>query len=408
MSVKATLTELAVFGGPPAFREPLHVGCPNVGDRDRFLKRVADILERRRLTNDGPYVRAFEERVAAIAGVRHCVATCNGTMALQIAGRALGLAGAVIVPSFTFVATVHALQWQSITPVFCDIDRHTFNIDPDRAAALITPRTTGIIGVHLWGRPCATDRLERLARERGLVLLYDASHAFGCSHQGRSIGGFGRAEVFSFHATKFVNTLEGGAIVTNDEGLARTARQMRNFGFVGQDRVERLGINGKMNEVSAAMGLTCLEDMDAFIAAGRRTHHAYRQALGGIPGVTLLPYDEGERCNWQYVVVEIDEKAGLGRDALWAVLQRENVLARRYYYPGCHRLEPYRSADPEAGRRLPETERAAARVLCLPTGAGVDEQAVATIADLIHFAVEHGAEITERLRRRDEGGRGPV
>src|SRR6185312_10178031 len=234
------------------------------------------------LTNDGPLVQDFESRVAQAVGVRHCVAMCNATIALEIAIRALGLKGEVIVPSFTFVATAHALQWQEITPVFCDIDPETCNIDPARVSELITPRTTGIIGVHLWGRPCNTQALVEIARERGLRLLYDASHAFGCSHRGRMIGSFGDAEVFSFHATKFINTLEGGAILTRSDELAEKARLMRNFGFVNYDKVTHVGTNGKMNEMSGAMGLTSLEDMAHFIEVNKANYRAYREGLADV------------------------------------------------------------------------------------------------------------------------------
>ncbi len=230
---KIRVTDLAIFGGEPAFAQPLHVGAPNLGERSRFLARVEDIFDRKWLSNGGPYVHEFERRVADVAGVRHCVATCNGTLALEIVIRALGLRGEVIVPAFTFVATAHALQWQEITPVFCDIDPRTHTLDPDGVEALITPRTSAILGVHLWGRPCAHDRLESLARRHRLTLLYDASHAFGCTYRAQPIGGLGAAEVFSFHATKFVNACEGGAVVTNDDALAAKVRLMKNF-FAGR------------------------------------------------------------------------------------------------------------------------------------------------------------------------------
>ena len=247
----------------------------------------------------------------------------------------------MIVSPFTFVATAHALRWQEVTPVFCDIDPRTHNIDPARLEELITPRTTGILPVHVWGRPAPVEELSRLATEHGLQLLFDAAHAFGCSHGGRMIGGFGTAEVLSFHATKVVNTLEGGAIMTTDDDFAQTARLMRNHGFADYDQVTHIGTNGKMNEVAAAMGLTSLESRDDFVGANRRNYEAYRAGLSGIEGVELIAYPEAERSNWQYVVLEIDESAGLSRDELQEVLWAENVLARRYFFPGCHRMEPY-------------------------------------------------------------------
>src|SRR4051794_14306014 len=218
--MKTEISHLAALGGSPVFNAPVYVGRPNIGNRERLLERINDMLDRRWLSNNGPYVQEFERKVAEYLGVRHCIAMCNGTVALEIAIRATGLRGEVIVPSFTFIATAHALQWQEITPVFCDIDPRTHLIDPAQLQRLITPRTTGIIGVHTWGQPCDIEALTQIAERRGLTLLFDASHAFGCSYNGKMVGGFGAAEVFSFHATKFFNTFEGGAIVTNNDDLA--------------------------------------------------------------------------------------------------------------------------------------------------------------------------------------------
>src|SRR5580704_11466195 len=265
--MKKSFNTLALNSGRPAFSSPLHVGRPNIGNRERLLERINDLLDRRWLTNDGPYVQELESRIASFLGVKHCVAMCNATVALEIAIRGLGLSGEVIVPAYTFIATAHALQWQEITPVFCDIDPHTHTLDPGWVERMITPRTSGIVGVHLWGRPCNVEALEVIAREHDLRLLFDAAHAFGASHQGRMLGSFGAAEVFSFHATKFVNCGEGGAVVTNDDRLAQKMRLMRNFGFAGLDRVIYVGTNGKMSELSAAMGLTSLESVGEFVAA---------------------------------------------------------------------------------------------------------------------------------------------
>ena len=401
-TIKTTAAELAILGGPPAFAEPLHVGRPNIGDRARLIERFNRILDSRWLTNDGPFVRDFEQRVAEMLGVGHCLAMCNGTVALEIAIRALGMAGEVIVPSFTFVATVHALQWQEITPVFGDIDPETHLLDPDCVERLITPRTTGIIGVHVWGNACAVDRLEPIARRHHLRLLYDAAHAFGCSHGGRMLGNFGDAEVFSFHATKFVNTFEGGAVTTNDGALASRMRLMRNFGFSGfYDQVDYLGTNGKLSEVAAAMGLTSLESLDAFVEVNRRNHARYAEELRGTPGLRLRRYDGGGQHNFQYIVVEVDqERFGLSRDELAAVLHAENVLARRYFYPGCHRMEPYRSRFPEAGRQLPVTERVCGRVLILPTGTAVGEEEIRAIGAIVRAAGAAPAVVRGRLKER--------
>ena len=273
---KSNLEKLAIFGGKPTFNEPLHVGGPNIGDRASLLQRINDMLDRRWLTNNGPYVQELEQRIVSLLGVKHCIATCNGTVALELAIRAVGLTGEVIIPSFTFIATPHALQWQEIAPVFCDVDPRTHTINPWRIEEMITPRTSGIIGVHVWGQPCDVEALTEIARKHNLKLLFDASHAFGGSQLGRMIGNFGEAEVFSFHATKFFNTFEGGAIVTNKDELAAKIRLMKNFGFAGYDNVIYIGTNGKMSEVSAAMGLTSLESLDNFISINYRNYKQYQ------------------------------------------------------------------------------------------------------------------------------------
>jgi dTDP-4-amino-4,6-dideoxygalactose transaminase len=394
---------LALFGEKPAFSEPLHVGRPNIGDRARLHARLDEILDRNWLTNNGPFVRDFENQVAAAAGAKHCVAMCNATIGLEIAIRALGLEGEVIVPSYTFVATAHALDWQGITPIFCDIDPSTHNIDPNAVERLITDRTSGIIGVHLWGRPCAIDRLQEIADRRKLKLIFDAAHGFGCTYKGRQIGGFGAVEVFSFHATKFLNAFEGGAVVTNDDHLANAVRLMKNFGFAGYDNVIYPGTNGKMTEICAAMGITSLESIQDVIACNRRNYHAYSVALCGLPGVQLMRYDENEACNYQYVVIEVDETAfGISRDYLVALLHAENVLARKYFYPGCHRMEPYRTKYPHAGESLTATDIVAKRVVVLPTGSATGTDAIKKICAIIRSASRHAGAILDHFSHRHQ------
>lgn len=389
---------LAIYGGTPAFSDKLYVGRPNIGDRQMLMNRVNDILDRRWLTNNGTYVQELEKRLAEFLGVKHCIAMCNATVALEITIRALGMSGEVIVPSFTFIATPHSLQWQQITPVFCDVDPLTHNLDPARVEELITPRTSGIIGVHVWGRPCAIDQLAEIAQRRGLRLMFDAAHAFACSYDGRMIGGFGDAEVFSFHATKFFNTFEGGAVTTNDDELAQRIRLMKNFGFAGYDTVIYIGTNGKMNEMSAAMGLTSLDALDQFIDVNRSNYEAYAAGLADIPGIKIISYDSGQRNNYQYVILEVDvDEAGISRDVLVQVLHAENVVARRYFYPGCHQMEPYISYFPHSHLLLPQTEALAQRVMSLPTGTAVRPEDVKRVCAIIRTAVSAAGELTRQF-----------
>jgi len=396
--MKTTLDDLAIFGGKPEFKELLHVGRPNIGDRGKLFDRINDILDRRWLTNHGPYVSEFEQRVADLIGVKHCIAMCNATIALEIAFRAAGLKGEVILPSMTFVATAHALQWQEITPVFCDIDPLTCNIDPGRVEELITPRTTGIVGVHLWSRPCDIEALSEIASRRNLKLIFDAAHAFGCSYRGKMIGNFGDAEILSFHATKFLNSGEGGAVVTNDDELADKIRLMKNFGFEDIDKVVYIGTNGKMNELSAAMGLTSLESLEEIIAVNYRNYKCYESEMEQIPGVELKLFDEGERCNYQYIILDLDEAiTGVSRDQVMDILWAENILTRRYFYPGCHLMEPYRSYFPHAGLLLPVTNDLSQRVMAMPTGTAISPEDIRKIAHIIDLVVGHSAEVRKRL-----------
>lgn len=393
---KLKTTDLAVYGGSPAFKEKLHVGRPNIGDRKALMTRINDLLDRRWLTNNGPFVSEFEKKISQITKAKHCIAMCNATIAMEIAIRALELKGEVIIPSFTFIATAHALQWQEITPVFCDINPLTHTIDPERVEELITPRTTGIIGVHLWGRACDVEALAEISKRRNLNLLYDAAHAFACSHDGKMIGNFGDAEVFSFHATKFFNSFEGGAVLTNNDELAQKIRLMKNFGFVDYDDVTYIGTNGKMSEISAAMGLTGLESLDEFITVNRQNYLQYKTELCDIPGIKMVTYEEKEKCNFQYIVLEIDESiTGISRDQIIQILRAENILARRYFYPGCHKMEPYRSFFPHAHLLLPQTENLGTRVLSLPTGTAVSSKDILDVCQIIRFIVEHSHEIKQ-------------
>jgi len=396
--MKTSIENLALLGGTPAFPEYLHVGRPNIGDRAVLMERINDMLDKRWLTNNGPYVQEFERKIAEYVDVKHCIAVCNATIGLEIAIRALDLKDEVIIPSFTFIATAHALQWQEITPIFGDINSATHNLDPKAVEKMISPSTSGIIGVHVWGRPCEIEALKEIADRHHLKVMFDAAHAFGNSHHGQMIGNFGELEVYSFHATKFLNSFEGGAIVTNNDDLAQKIRNMINFGFAGYDQVAYLGVNGKMTEICAAMGLTSLESIDSIIAANRQNYLAYKQELSGVPGISVAEYDETEKCNYQYMILEIDEKiSGINRDLLVKILHAENVLARRYFYPGCHKMEPYRSLYPNAGLKLSNTEKLTQKVLSLPTGTSINEGAIYRICQVIQFSILNHKTIKEQI-----------
>lgn len=396
--IKNTVSELAYFGGDPCFEHPVHVVHASASQKAEFLEQVEGIFSRGQFTNDGPVVRKLERRIADYLNARHCIAVCNGTVGLQIAARALGMSDEVIMPSFTFIATAHALRWLNARPVFCDIDPATHAIDPLEVERVITPQTKGIIGVHIWGQPCDIDALSEISKKNGIPLVFDAAHAFGAAHKGVMVGNFGDVEVFSFHATKIFHTFEGGALVTNDADIAERARLLRNFGFVDYDRVEALGINGKMNEVCAAMGLAGLENVESTIELNRTRFFQYSRQLESVDGVILKSASATGGGNFQYVVIEVDRRhCALSRDQVLALLQAERILARRYFYPGCHKMEPYRSEQSEHSHKLPHTETVSENVLVLPTGEKTDNMTIEKICDLIKFIVRDGARIAARL-----------
>lgn len=402
---KAGIGDLALFGGPVAFTRNHRVGRPNPVARDRFLARLNRALDDEWLSNMGPLSIEFEQRVAELAGTRHCVALCNATVALQMlvgdeATRAEP-GDEVIVPALSFAATAHAVAWRGLRPVFCDVDPETGLIDPDGVPALLSPRTRAIVGVHLWGQACDVRRLESIAAEADVRLFFDAAPALGCTHEDTPVGGFGDAEVFSFHATKVANSFEGGAVVTDDDDLAARMRRTRNFGFGPDGDVGLVGTNGKLSEAAAAMGLTSLESLDETVARNRANHRTYLRALADVPGVTPLVYDGRHRNNHHYLMVTVDpEHAGLSRDLLLDVLAAENVLARPYFSEPLHLMKPYADAHPP---RLPGAEGLCRRLLALPTGPAVSEHDIGIIGDIVRTAVANGAEVTRRRGGRARG-----
>jgi len=391
----------AVCGGTPCFSHPRYVGTPTIPDRAVLHARLDEMLDARRLTNDGPFVKELEKRLSDLNGGVEVVTVCNATIGLQLLMRALDVAGEVIVPSFTFVATAHACLWEGLDPVFVDVDPVTHVIDPDQVTARLTERTAAIVGVHLWGRMCPVRELERVAHGHGVPLIFDAAHALGCTYQGMPMGGLGTASVVSFHATKFIQSLEGGAILTPDRQLAERVRLMRNFGFTGYDRVAAIGTNAKLDEFSAAMGLGSLEGIDALVARNSGNRAAYRRALSGIPGLALYEYDETEANNYQYLIVSVDsEKSPFTRDEIVQILHSENVIARRYFAPGCHRSPPYTSMPGTVRGPLPVTEQLADTLFAMPTGSAVDLDDISLIGDCLRGAVAYSGQVGMALRQR--------
>jgi dTDP-4-amino-4,6-dideoxygalactose transaminase len=383
--VVRTPADLAINGACPAFEMPLHVGRPWSPGRERFRALVDDMFERNWLTNDGPLVRQFERELCDYLRVRHCIATSSGTTAIEVAIRALGMSGEVIVPAYTFIATAHAVSWLGLRPVFADIDPISHQVDPDAVRRLVTARTGGILAVNLWGGCAPVQDLERIADECGVPLLFDSAHGFGTEIGGRPLGGGGSAETFSFHATKCLHTFEGGAISTNDDALAERMRHARAFGIVEEGRTAGAGTNAKMSEVCAAMGIANLRHIGPTLEATGRAFAHYRQRLKDVPGIRLHDPSAGCRPNWQYVIIEVDPDCGCARDGLLQSLHAEGVLARRYFWPGCHRMQPYVGRGEHSPHPLAAVDEVAARVIALPTGPSIAPADIDVVCDIIRM-----------------------
>ena len=379
-------------GGRPApFAEPIYVTRPLLPPLASVMARFEEVWATQQLTNIGAQHEQLESALRAHLGVRELSLFTNGTVALITAIRALGLRGEVLTTPFTFPATPHALSWSGITPVFCDIDPVTLNIDPEAVERAITERSSGILAVHVYGNPCDADRLQRVADRRGLKIIYDAAHAFGLRLRGRAIGTFGDATMFSFHATKLFHTAEGGALACSDPALKSRIDDMRNFGIHGPDTVEAIGLNGKMTELQAALGLCVLDHMEDELARRRRLLAVYRDRFAGIDGIAWVPTVHGSDASCQYAVVRVDEaRFGCSRDTLHTELRAFNVFTRKYFSPLCADYDCYRDLPSAAPANLPVATRVVREVLCMPLYGALAESDVDRIGDMV-TAIRDGA-----------------
>jgi dTDP-4-amino-4,6-dideoxygalactose transaminase len=400
MTIKRRLKDLAAFGGNPAFAEPLHVGQLYLPEWSEFEETFRGIFRRRYFSNHGPLVRKLDDRLSEHLGVRNAVSVTNGTISLMVAAKALDLQGQVIVPAFTFPATAQALNWAGLTPVFCDVDPTTHNLTADLVEPLISDRTCAVLGVHLWGRACDPIDLQDICDRHGLMLFFDAAHAINCTYGGVMIGGFGRVESFSFHATKVVNGAEGGCLTTNDDELANRIRTVRNFHVSESFAKVPLRINGKMSEAQAAMALLGLSGLRSNITHNRSLYEIYRQRAEHWRGLRMVDIVKSESVNYQYCVFEMEPMSTtLNRDQLLHLLWAEQVMARRYFYPGLHRMAPYDRLYPEYRDTMPTTESLCARLLQLPIGASMTSELTERVSDLLDFILERDDEIVGRLEK---------
>ncbi len=365
--------------------EPIYVTRPFLPPLEAFCAGLREIWENHWLTNNGPVVRRFLRQLSHYLETENLCLFNNGTLALQIALQGMGIAGEVITTPFTFVATTHALFWNKIRPVFVDIEPEYYTLDPEQVEAALTPWTTAILAVHVYGHPCRIHALADIARRHHLRLIYDAAHAFGVQVAGRPIAHFGDMSMFSFHATKLYHSLEGGLLAFRDSGLKKTLDYLKNFGFENEVEVVMPGTNAKMNEVQALMGCMMLQYLDELIDKRRQIAQIYRERLADVPGLKLAPpLREEVRYNYAYMPVEIEEQEfGATRDALHEELKRYNVYTRRYFYPlicdyACYRNLAVRNP-------LEVARRVASRILTLPIYPDLALEDVHRICEILRF-----------------------
>lgn len=350
-----------------AFEKRVPVTQPYLPPMEEVLESLKEIWNSKWLTNEGEFHKEFERALAEYLGVEYISLFTNGTIALVTALQALRITGEVITTPYSFVATSHALHWNGITPVFCDIEQDTFNLNPERIESAITPKTTAIMPVHTYGNPCAHNRIKKTADQYGLKVIYDSAHSFGVRMENRSLCDFGDLAILSFHATKVFTTFEGGAIVSHDDAMRRRINFLKNFGFADEVTVVAPGINGKMNEFQAAIGLLQLKYVEDAIAKRKAIAECYRQELEEINGLRLMPDIAGVQANYGYFPVLIDEaEFGRSRDSLYQELCKHNIWGRRYFFPLISHFPMYRGLNSANSSNLPIAESISRRILCLP------------------------------------------
>ena len=383
---RITAVDSAVPSHEPDPRAPIYVTRPELPPLDAFLPYLRKIWDSKVLTNGGPFHQELERKLAEYLGVKHIALFANGTLGLVTALQALRITGEVITTPYSFVATAHSLLWNGIKPVFVDIDPDTFNLDPRRIEAAITPQTTAILPVHTYGHPCDVDRIQSIADNYGLKVIYDAAHAFAVECHCGSVLKHGDMSVLSFHATKAFTTFEGGAIVCSDEKTRQRVNHLKNFGFVDEVTVVAPGINGKMSEFNAALGLLQLEGIDKALARRGAVDRRYRAGIADIPGLRCIKPAAEARSNYSYFPILVQPDYPLTRDALYQKLRENGIIVRRYFYPLISDFPMYRGLPSAAHENLPVARRISGQVLCLPIYPDLSLNQVDRIVDLLRAA----------------------
>ncbi|MEC5385605.1 DegT/DnrJ/EryC1/StrS family aminotransferase [Uliginosibacterium sp. H3] len=364
-------------------KKRVNVTEPYLPPLEEFIPYLKQIWDSKVLTNCGAFHNQLEEALCEFLGVKHLSLFTNGTIALVTALQSLRVTGEVITTPYSFVATSHSLLWNGIKPVFVDIDPDTLNLDPEKIEAAITPQTTAILPVHCYGHPCDVDAIQSIADNYNLKVIYDAAHAFGVSDEGGSLLRHGDLSVLSFHATKVFNTFEGGAIICPDASTKHRIDQLKNFGFVDETTVDAPGINGKMAEINAAMGLVQLKTFREIIARRKAIDTTYRELLSGVPGIRCLQGAHGKEGNYAYFPILVGADYQLSRDGLYHRLKEVDIHPRRYFYPLISDFPMYRGLPSARHDNLPMAVRAAEQILCLPIYPALELECVKEVAKII-------------------------
>lgn len=401
---KGKIDELSILGGTPYFTEPVPVGQFYMPEYSRYESALRDIFDRRHYTSQreqGPLIKQLEARLSEFFQVKNVICVSNATLGLIMLAEAMGLTGNVIVPSWTFIATAQSLYWNKITPVFCDIDIDSQHMALDDVEHILSRNAiSGILGVNLWGGAAEVEQIELLAHQYGVQLYFDSAQAVGCEINDRKVGNFGRAEVFSFHATKIITATEGGAIATNDDELADKLRAMIYYDFKSPRNVKiSKTFTARLSEIQAAIALMSLDDFENNRLNNKKLHDYYIDLLRSIPGFKIVSPQGVSKSNYTYCVIRVDESEfGLSRDEIWHVLRAENVLARRYFNPPIHQVEPFSNYQVDASlTKLGNTMKASQTTLQLPIGARVDRVAIEKIHQIIQLAYNDQIAIKNRL-----------
>ena len=364
-------------------KKKLFVTQPSMPPLEDFIPYLKKIWDNKWLTNNGEFHQRFEKALAEYLGVKYVSLFTNGMIALQVGMQALRITGEVITTPFTFAATTHAIHWNNCTPVFCDIEPETFTMDPAKVEALITPRTTALMPVHVYGNPCRHEELQKIADTYGLKLFYDAAHVFGVRKDNVSVCSWGDLSMLSFHATKVFNTFEGGALITHDPKLKERIDFLKNFGIADEVTVIAPGSNGKMDEFRSAFGLLQLQIVDGEIAKRRQAAQHYHEALDGVPGLRMLHDLPGVRHNYAYFPVLVRRSSGMSRDTLFDKLYENGIVARKYFYPLCSSFPTYSGLPSATRANLPVANEVAENILCLPLYAALTEKEQDRIIEVI-------------------------